>query len=193
MKSLTTVLLSRVRAAASLACFVTLVWNLASFGAVVNGREAFARAMETGSLSLVGRLGLLAALLALAGALELAATGGGAVRFQTRGIARLQAAASVVLIALGLASAFAIAAVGDDPRAFHEWVRRALGTHLGAGSAALSLAALSLFAFQVVEAASLGGRGRLSAVVGFGLGLAIFALGLRALAPLVSGAPLLPQ
>lgn len=138
------------------------------------------------------RFGIAVSLVVLAGALEVIFVRAGLVSFRTRGIARLQVSMALTISLLAAASAFALPLFDGDARALHEVSRRRLGTPVAAAIPAVGLGALALFAFQAVEASLPNRHGKLAALAGFVVGLALFGLGLRALVPLVSGAPILP-
>jgi hypothetical protein len=193
MKSSTKKRLFHGRAALHAVTFAVLTWNLASLGALVNGREAFARTLEESPVPASVRLGLTCALLGASLVTEAGLVRMGALSYRSRGVARLQLAAGLV-VALAAAAMFVVTPPADgDLRVLHEGSRRALGTPWAAAIPLVGLGALALFAFQSVEASGGEARGKLLALAGFAAAVVIFALGLRALVPLLSGAPILPH
>lgn len=192
MKSSTRTWLSHARTALLAAALVVLAWNLASFASAVNGREAFADALRGGAVPAEYRVGVFLAWVLLACLVEVVATWMGVVSFGTRGIARLQVGAVTLVAALSVAAMIALPVFGSDPSELHEVARRSLGTAASAGLPILWLGGLALFATQAAEASWPAEHGKVPALVGFLVGLAVFTLGLRALVPLSSGGPLLP-
>jgi hypothetical protein len=192
MKSSTRKRLSHARAALHVAALLVLLWNLASLGALVNGREAFVRAFEGGFPSPASRFGLGLALVIVSMLVEIAFVRGGLLVHRTQGIARLQLAAASLVIVVASILVLQLPLFSADLRVLHEAMRRTMGTPWMAGLVVAGLGALSLVVFQAVEASGDERRGRLFAHAGFLLALATFTLGLRALIPLVSGAPILP-
>jgi hypothetical protein len=191
MKSSTKKRLSHARAALLTATLLVLLWNLTSLGALANGREAFVRAFEGSLVPAAVRLALGLGLLISAAVLEIAFVRAGLLPLRTRGIARLQTGAAIAILLVAVGSIAAFPLVDGDLRVLHEVMRRKLGTPSGAALPLAGLGALALFAFQAVEASVSGRRAKLFLLAGFVMALTIFVLGLRALVPLVSGAPIL--
>jgi hypothetical protein len=191
MKSSTKKRLSHARAALLAATLLVLLWNLTSLGALASGREAFTRAFEGALVSASARFGLGLALLVSSAVVEIAFVRAALLPLRTRGVARLQTGAAIAILLVAAASVATLPLFDGDLRVLHEAMRRRLGTHVGAAIPLAGLGALALFAFQAVEASASERRGRLFSLAGFVVALTIFALGLRALVPLVSGAPIL--
>jgi hypothetical protein len=192
MKSSTKKRLFHGRAALHAVTLAVLTWNLASLGALVNGREAFARSLEASLLPVRARVGLACALVVASLVTEAALVPAGVLAFRTRGVARLQLVAGLAIVLAAAAIYFLVPPAGGDLRVLHEGMRRSLGTPWSAAIPLVGLGALALFAFQSVEASGGEARGKLFVLAGFVVATVIFALGLRAVVPLVSGAPIFP-
>ncbi|NLY95084.1 MAG: hypothetical protein GXY23_13795 [Myxococcales bacterium] len=191
MKSPTKNRIALVRAVLLGAMLAMLLWNLVSLGAVAEGREAFVRALRQAPISAEVRYAVGLLLLGASAALELVLVSLGRLELRTPGIARLQLWTSAVVLAYTIAVPLALPIFDGDLRVFYESARRLAGTGRGAGVALVGLGALALYVFQAVERIGLGLRDKLATLVAFTVAAAIFGLGLRALASLASGAPIL--